>query len=229
MTTNNMLHKAGCVDKRRRASSAPSAKRAVKARNHFARNCSDSRGCVLGTLRPLNKRAAVCVARSRAPMLVRTLNLRLGEHPAQPSSPIHDTIHPTSRSSGAKRPRPGETRTRPDAAAGAARCLEVATRGRGASKRLVSVRPAAAGASLAHRGLTSTRVAPGTLASSPQVCTRTLPAKKRATQVHREPYDASSARGGWCLRSPLGAAVHPRAALYMVGGVAGGAGRRKVA
>ena len=76
------------------------------------------------------------------------------------------------------------------------------------TRRLVSVRPVAAGASLAHRGLTSTRVAPGTLASSPQVCTRTLPAKKRATQVHREPYDASSARGGWCLRSPLGAAVH---------------------
>ena len=51
-------------------------------------------------------------------------------------------------------------------------------------------------------------VTPGTLASSPQVRTRTRPAKKRATQVHREPYDASSARGGWCLRSPLGAAVH---------------------
>ena len=95
----------------------------------------------------------------------------------------------------------GETRTRPDAAAGAARCLEVATRGRGASKRLVSVRPVTAGASLAHRGLTSTRVAPGTLASSPQVCTRTLPAKKRATQVHREPYDASSAwMDGVCVR-----------------------------
>ena len=100
---------------------------------------------------------------------------------------------------------PGETRTRPDAAAGAARCLEVATRGRGASKRLVSVRPAAAGASLAHRGLTSTRVAPGTLASSPQVCTRTLPAKKRATQVHREPYDASSAwMDGVCVRLSAG-------------------------
>ena len=111
------------------------------------------------------------------------------------------TSNPPSRSSGAKRPRPGETCTRPDAAAGAARCLEVATRGRGASKRLVSVRPVAAGASLAHRGLTSTRVAPGTLASSPQVCTRTLPAKKRATQVHREPYDASSAwMDGVCVR-----------------------------
>ena len=123
------------------------------------------------------------------------------DHPDRPNTT--DTIHPTqqNRTSGAKRPRPGETRTRPDAAAGAARCLEVATRGRGASKRLVSVRPAAAGASLAHRGLTSTRVAPGTLASSPHVCTRTLPAKKRATQVHREPYDASSAwMDGVCVR-----------------------------
>ena len=140
------------------------------------------------------------------PVFIRTLQLFGSTVPTDHPDPIQSTR--PSRTSGAKRPRPGETRTRPDAAAGAARCLEVATRGRGASKRLVSVRPVAAGASLAHRGLTSTRVAPGTLASSPQVCTRTLPAKKRATQVHREPYDASSARGGWCLRSPLGAAVH---------------------
>ena len=63
MTTNNMLHEAGCVDKRGRASSAPSAKRAVKARNHFARNCSDSRGCVLGTLRPLNARLSAWLDR----------------------------------------------------------------------------------------------------------------------------------------------------------------------
>ena len=138
------------------------------------------------------------------PVFIRTLQLGSTvptDHPDRLGPP-----DPAERAS--QKTPPGETRTRPDAAAGAARCLEVATRGRGASKRLVSVRPAAAGASLAHRGLTSTRVAPGTLASSPQVCTRTLPAKKRATQVHREPYDASSARGGWCLRSPLGAAVH---------------------
>ena len=44
-------------------------------------------------------------------------------------------------------------------------------------------------------------VTPGTLASSPQVRTRTRPAKKRATQVHREPYDASSAwMDGVCVR-----------------------------
>ena len=80
MTTNNMLHEAGCVDARRRASSAPAAKRAVKARNQRFPPAASSA--------PSAKRAAVCVARSRAPVLVRTLNLRLGEHPAQPSSPI---------------------------------------------------------------------------------------------------------------------------------------------
>ena len=138
------------------------------------------------------------------PVLIRTLQLFgstvLTDHPDRPN-----TIQLIQSTEAADRVEPkdpaGETRTRPDAAAGAARCLEVATRGRGASKRLVSVRPVAAGASLAHRGLTSTRVAPGTLASSPQVCTRTLPAKRRATQVHREPYDASSAwMDGVCVR-----------------------------
>ena len=80
MTTNNMWHEAGCVDARRHVSSAPSAKRAVKARNQRFPPAASSA--------PSAKRAAVCVARSRAPVLVRTLNLRLGEHPAQPSSPI---------------------------------------------------------------------------------------------------------------------------------------------
>ena len=165
------------------------------------------------------------------PVLIRTLQLFgstvLTDHPDRPN-----TIQLIQSTEAADRVEPkdpaGETRTRPDAAAGAARCLEAATRGRGASKRLVSVRPVAAGASLAHRGLTSTRVAPGTLASSPQVRvrTRTLPAKKRATQVHREPYDESSVwMDGVCVRL----SARPYTESGVVYGRGRGAGRRTVA
>ena len=161
------------------------------------------------------------------PVFIRTLQLFGStvptDHPDRLGPP-----DPAERAS--QKTPPGETRTRPDAAAGAARCLEVATRGRGASRRLVIVRPVAAGALLAHGGLTSTRGCGDTMH---------LGVESTGTYAHppgEETSDPSPLgpttrpRRGWMVSAFASRAGRtPRAALYMVGGVAGGAGRRKVA
>ena len=111
-----------------------------------------------------------------------------------------------------------EARTRPPARA--ARCLEVATRGRGASRRLVIVRPVAAGGFLAHGGLTSTRGCGDTMH---------LGVESTGTYAHppgEETSDPSPLgpttrpRRGWMVSAFASRAGRtPRAALYMVGGV----------